>query len=81
MNTESMRDVMGNEVRVGDKVVFVTTGYSHRVNLRVGIVSKIRYDYYKGISVASVKYEGVSYGGIKRTITSGMRLPRLVKIS
>jgi acid phosphatase class B len=80
MNTDSMRDIVGNEVRVGDRVAFVTTGYSHRVKLRVGTVSKIRYSKLSRTNVASVRYEGEYWRG-KTTLTSVMQLPRVVKIS
>lgn len=52
---ESMIDIDGNVVRVGDRVAFVTTGYCHRVNFRTGIVTKIRPGY-NGQGAATVSY-------------------------
>lgn len=52
---ESMLDIDGNVVRVGDRVAFVTTGYSHKVNFRVGIVTKIRAGWH-GRGAATVSY-------------------------
>jgi hypothetical protein len=34
---DSIKGVFGEEVNVGDQVMVVTTGYSHRVNVRKGI--------------------------------------------
>jgi hypothetical protein len=34
---DSIQGVFGEQVQVGDQVMVVTTGYSHRVNVRKGI--------------------------------------------
>lgn len=81
MNTDTMHDIAGNIVRVGDKVAFVTTGFCHRVNFRIGTVSKIRYSKLSRRNVASVKYEHVHWNGQREMVTSAMQLPRVVKIS
>lgn len=78
---ESMLDIDGKVVRVGDRVAFVTTGYSHNVNFRVGIVSKIRPGY-NGRGAATVSYlKPVRYGSDSvKEVKSVMQLPRIAKI-
>ena len=85
---ESMLDIAGNEVRVGDRVAFVTTGYSHNINFRVGVVTKIR-EGYRGRGAATVEWVDTSSRYDYRTGTrssgpvtrkSAMQLPRIAKI-
>lgn len=47
---DSIKGVFGEEVNVGDQVMVVTTGYSHRVNVRKGI--------YKGYIESQGYYKG-----------------------
>jgi uncharacterized membrane protein len=47
---DSIKGVFGEEVNVGDQVMVVTTGYSHRVNVRKGI--------YKGYVESQGYYKG-----------------------
>lgn len=85
---ESMIDIDGNVVRVGDRVAFVTTGYSHRVNFRTGIVTKIR-DGYNGQGAATVSYidknerwdyKTGKWNSTPTTRKCSMQLPRIALI-
>jgi|WetSurMetagenome_2_1015567.scaffolds.fasta_scaffold1729517_1 hypothetical protein len=81
---DSMLGIDDREIRVGDRVAYVTSGYSHQINFRVGTVSKIRV-LANGKRVASVKYDGRKYDYVNKRYenvicTSAMQTPRIVKI-
>lgn len=78
---EFMLDIDGKEVRVGDRVAFVTSGYGHNVKFRTGVVSKIRLGY-NGQGAATVSYQKAKYYGSDRVVEakSIMQLPRIAKL-
>ena len=87
MNEDVMFDLYGKEVRVGDEVAFVISGYSHSIKLRKGIVSKIRPGYNGRNNVATVTYTASprfksNYDDNESVLTSKsvMKLPRVIKI-
>ena len=85
---ESMKDIEGNDVYLGDRVAFITSGYNHKIKFRVGVVTKFRKGIY-GKTVATVSYiDSNPYYDYKtqtlikesREKKCAMQLPRLVKL-